>query len=121
MYENEQILWNSGIAYFGTITNKIPLPSHNWKDWNMYNLSIKDKDFSITDDAIYHIIQHYTREAGVRELNRYIGALIRKAIKKILLENVDSVHVDENNLFEGDFAITGQNQKWAGDITYIPT
>jgi ATP-dependent Lon protease len=61
---------------------------------------LKEEQFSVTDEAIFKIIQGYTREAGVRELNRYIGALIRKAIKKILLENVDSVHVDENNLFD---------------------
>jgi len=59
---------------------------------------LKEEQFSVTDEAIFKIIQSYTREAGVRELNRYIGALIRKAIKQILLENVDSVHVDENNL-----------------------
>jgi ATP-dependent Lon protease len=35
---------------------------------------INDKQFTITDDSIFYIIQHYTREAGVRELNRFIGA-----------------------------------------------
>lgn len=59
---------------------------------------LKEAQFSVSDEAIYHIIRHYTREAGVRELSRYIGALIRKAIKEILLEKVDHVHIDENNL-----------------------
>ena len=44
--------------------------------------------FKIDDEVIYYIIRHYTREAGVRELNRYIGALIRKAIKNILIDKV---------------------------------
>ncbi len=59
---------------------------------------LKEEQFSVSDEAIYKIIRHYTREAGVRELNRYIGALIRKAIKEILLENVDRVDVTEENV-----------------------
>jgi ATP-dependent Lon protease len=59
---------------------------------------LKDKDFSITDESIYHIIRHYTREAGVRELNRYIGALIRKGIKEILLKKIDTINITEENL-----------------------
>ncbi len=59
---------------------------------------LKDSQFSISDEAIFKIIRHYTREAGVRELNRYIGALVRKAIKEILLEKVSHVAVDDINL-----------------------
>lgn len=59
---------------------------------------LKEKDFKITDDAIYHIIQHYTREAGVRELNRYIGALIRKGIKDILLKKITTIFIDDKAL-----------------------
>jgi ATP-dependent Lon protease len=59
---------------------------------------LKEKDFSITDEAIYHIIRHYTREAGVRELNRYIGALIRKGIKEILLKKIETIQITEENL-----------------------
>ena len=59
---------------------------------------LKDKDFSITDEAIYHIIRHYTREAGVRELNRYIGALIRKGIKEILLKKINTINITEESL-----------------------
>lgn len=59
---------------------------------------LKDKDFKISDEAIYHIIQHYTREAGVRELNRYIGALIRKGIKDILLKKIKTIDIDTTSL-----------------------
>ena len=52
----------------------------------------------ITDDAIYKIIQHYTREAGVRELDRNIGALVRKSIKEILLDNVEKIIVDKDDV-----------------------
>ena len=59
---------------------------------------LKDDQFSITDDAIYHIIRHYTREAGVRELNRYIGALIRKGIKEILMKKIEKIAINLDNL-----------------------
>ncbi|MFA7589681.1 MAG: endopeptidase La, partial [Acholeplasmataceae bacterium] len=59
---------------------------------------LKDVSFSITDDAIYYIIRHYTREAGVRELNRYIGSLVRKSIKEILLTKVASVNITVDNI-----------------------
>jgi ATP-dependent Lon protease len=61
---------------------------------------INETQFSIADDAIYYIIQHYTREAGVRELNRYIGALIRKSIKEILLTKKPKVEIDINNIVQ---------------------
>ena len=56
--------------------------------------------FSISDQAIYKIIQKYTREAGVRELERHLGTIIRRSIKKILLENVERVDIDVDNLEE---------------------
>jgi ATP-dependent Lon protease len=59
---------------------------------------INEKQFIIDDEAIYHIIEHFTREAGVRELNRYLGSLIRKAIKEILVTKVDSVHITKENI-----------------------
>ena len=41
---------------------------------------------NIEDDAILTIIRNYTKEAGVRELDRLIASLLRKIVKKILLE-----------------------------------
>lgn len=55
-------------------------------------------DFQLTDEAIWLLIRDYTREAGVRELERYIGTLIRKAIKTILLEKNTPIIINENNL-----------------------
>ena len=54
--------------------------------------------FKVDDDVIYYIVRHYTREAGVRELNRYIGALIRKTIKTILIDKVGSIHITLDNV-----------------------
>src|SRR5690554_395186 len=59
---------------------------------------MKRSEFSITDEAIYEIIQKYTRESGVREVNRIIGSLIRKGIKEILIEKVAQIAISQENL-----------------------
>ena len=60
-----------------------------------------DKEkFSISDQAIYHIIQMYTKEAGVRGLERLIGSIVRKSIKKILMDKEERVDVTVDNLQE---------------------
>ena len=66
------------------------------KQLNLHGL---DKErFSISDEAIWIIIRDYTKEAGVRELERLIGALIRKAIKSILMDNLERVDITADNL-----------------------
>lgn len=59
---------------------------------------LKSEQFSIDYDAMTSIIEHYTREAGVRELDRLIATLIRKSIKKILVEKKASVTITVDNL-----------------------
>ncbi|VEU82280.1 ATP-dependent protease La [Acholeplasma hippikon] len=54
--------------------------------------------FLIDDETLYFIIRHYTRESGVRELNRYIGSLVRKAIKDILMGKVEKVTINKSNI-----------------------
>ncbi len=52
----------------------------------------------ISDDAIYKIISNYTREAGVRTLEREIGTVMRKAAKMIVSEQADKVKVTADNV-----------------------
>ncbi len=59
---------------------------------------LKETKFSITDSAMKTIIREYTREAGVRQLERLIGTIIRKAIKEILIKEKDSITINQNNL-----------------------
>ncbi len=59
---------------------------------------VKESQFKIESDAMYSIIQHYTREAGVRELNRLIATLIRKSIKELLVDKKDCVTITCDNL-----------------------
>ena len=59
---------------------------------------LTSEQLEIDNEVIYHIIQHYTREAGVRELDRHIGALVRKSIKDILINKKDKIHITLDNL-----------------------
>ena len=47
---------------------------------------VKAKELLITDDAVRDIIRYYTREAGVRNLERELSTIARKAVKEILLD-----------------------------------
>ncbi len=59
---------------------------------------LEENKLEITDGAIMSLIKHYTREAGVRQVERLIGSIVRKSIRKILEEKLDKVVVDESNL-----------------------
>ncbi|HHX80265.1 MAG TPA: endopeptidase La [Acholeplasmataceae bacterium] len=66
----------------------------------LMNHGLDEKRFGLSDDALWMIIRNYTKEAGVRDLERKIGTLIRRAIKTILMEKVENVEVNEKNLNE---------------------
>src|SRR5499433_636866 len=59
---------------------------------------IRKTEWSISDDAIRDLIRYYTREAGVRNLEREIANLTRKAIKDILMKKAERIHVTRRNL-----------------------
>ncbi len=59
---------------------------------------IKKKNFRMTDKAIYAVIDFYTREAGVRNLERELSAILRKAAVTILADPVAVVRVSDKNL-----------------------
>ena len=60
---------------------------------------LKAKEIEIEDSAIMGIIRYYTREAGVRSLEREISKICRKAVKKILLKEIEGkVVVNNDNL-----------------------
>ena len=59
---------------------------------------LRPGEFKITDDAIMDLIRHYTREAGVRNLEREVGGLCRKAIKDILRKGKKQVSINTKNL-----------------------
>ena len=62
--------------------------------------SLSKKEFVVTDEAIRSIIQYYTREAGVRGLERDLMKLARKAVTEIVKKEKKSVKVDDSNIDE---------------------
>ena len=60
--------------------------------------AVKPKELVISDDAIQSIIRYYTREAGVRNLEREIATIARKAVKEILLNKEKKVKVTAKNI-----------------------
>ena len=58
------------------------------------------KEWAITDGALLELVRRYTRESGVRNLEREISNLVRKAVKNILLLKVEKVEVTAENLPE---------------------
>jgi len=59
---------------------------------------LKSEEWSITDQAIRDLIRFYTREAGVRNLERELAGLLRKAVKEIGLGESSKVEVTPENL-----------------------
>jgi len=59
---------------------------------------LKHSEWSITDEALQDLIRYYTREAGVRNLERELANLARKAIKEILMRKLKRVTIARRNL-----------------------
>jgi ATP-dependent Lon protease len=59
----------------------------------MENHALDKKDFEITDAAIYEAIRRYTREAGVRNLEREINTIARKAVKDLMMSKKKKIKV----------------------------
>ena len=59
---------------------------------------LEPKEWSVDDEALLTIIRRYTREAGVRNLEREVSTLIRKAVKELTISKQVSVAVTDKNL-----------------------
>ncbi|MDW8342678.1 MAG: endopeptidase La, partial [Geminicoccaceae bacterium] len=59
---------------------------------------LKEEEWSISDEALVDLIRYYTREAGVRNLEREIANLARKSLREILVEGKKSVKITRKNL-----------------------
>ncbi|WP_395340911.1 endopeptidase La [Ningiella sp. W23] len=84
---------------------------------------LKDKELKIEESAIIGVIRYYTREAGVRSLEREISKICRKAVKNILLKKEKApVLVNQDNLKDYlgvqrfDYGIADKNNQ-VGQVT----
>jgi ATP-dependent Lon protease len=81
-----------------TEDEKIQIVRQHLLKKQMKMAGLKKEEFVINDLAIRDLIRFYTREAGVRSLEREIANLCRKAIKEILMKGKDKVSVTPGNL-----------------------
>ncbi len=64
----------------------------------MKNHGLKAKEFSISDDALLSMVRVYTREAGVRNMERELAKIARKAVTKIVKKEAEVIEVTAQNL-----------------------
>lgn len=77
--------------------------------------------FKISSKGIYSLIDYYTREAGVRSLERTIASLMRKSAVKILMEEVDSVSITDKNVqeFLGAYKFTDDTKSKRNEVGVV--
>ncbi|WP_305968338.1 MULTISPECIES: endopeptidase La [unclassified Mameliella] len=81
-----------------TEDEKIEIARRHLLDKQVKNHGLKAKEFSITDGALTDMVRYYTREAGVRNLEREIAKCARKAVTKIVKKETEVVEVTSDNL-----------------------
>jgi ATP-dependent Lon protease len=65
----------------------------------MTNNGVKDSELQVTEEAVRDVVRYYTREAGVRSLERELGKICRKVVKALLLKQMTpQVVVNADNL-----------------------
>ncbi len=81
-----------------TEDDKIAIARRHLIDKQCKAQGLKPKEWSISDAALRDLIRYYTREAGVRNLERELASLGRKAVKEILETGAKSIKVTRRNL-----------------------
>ncbi|MDP7652699.1 MAG: endopeptidase La [Rhodospirillales bacterium] len=81
-----------------TEDEKVEIAKRHLIEKQMKAHGVKDGEWSISDAALRDVIRYYTREAGVRNLERELANLTRKATKEILMGNVTTLAITRRNL-----------------------
>ena len=81
-----------------TEDEKLEIAKRHLVEKTKENNGISADEWKVSDDAIQSVIRYYSREAGVRGLEREINSLARKAVKDIALNKSDSVNVTSENI-----------------------
>lgn len=92
LYDRLEVIEISGY----TISEKLKIAEKYLVKKQMINAGLNKDEFSISENVLLKIIKNYTREAGVRELERLIGKICRRCVKEIL-EGKKSVKIGLNN------------------------
>jgi len=85
-----------------TEDEKVEIAKRHLLPKQMKNHALNEKEWSVEEDALRDLIRYYTREAGVRSLEREIANLARKSVRKIESGDTKAITVSAENL--GDYA-----------------
>ena len=85
-----------------TEDEKVEIAQRHLIDKQIEAHGLKKGEFTLEEEALRDLIRYYTREAGVRTLEREIAKLCRKSLRQILEKRTDSVTITPENL--GDFS-----------------
>ncbi len=83
-----------------TETEKLEIAKRHLFEKQVEAHGLKKGEFAITDDGMLDLIRYYTREAGVRTLEREIAKLARKSLRRILEGKDTSITITPDNLSE---------------------
>ena len=81
-----------------TEDEKLEIAKRHLLDKQIQAHGLKEEEFSLSDDALRDLIRYYTREAGVRTLEREIAKLARKVLRQILEGKITSMAITPDNL-----------------------
>lgn len=81
-----------------TEDEKLEIAKRHLLDKQVKAHGLKPGEFSVSDDALRDLIRYYTREAGVRTLEREVAKLARKALRRILEGKATSIEITPENL-----------------------
>ena len=81
-----------------TEDEKVEIAKRHLMSKQLKNHGLRDGEWSITDDALLDLVRYYTREAGVRNLEREIANLTRKAVREIVGGEKKTIKVTKHNL-----------------------
>src|SRR5215204_1824874 len=81
-----------------TEDEKVAIAKHHLFPRQREKAGLRDDELSITDPAFHALVSGWTREAGVRGLERQLGKITRKAVRKVAEHDATTVVVDEPDL-----------------------
>ncbi|MBX9457360.1 MAG: endopeptidase La [Rhizobium sp.] len=81
-----------------TEDEKVEIAKRHLLSKAMRDHALQEKEFSVTDETLLEVIRSYTREAGVRNFERELNKLARKAVTEILRDKVLKVEITKDNL-----------------------
>lgn len=83
-----------------TENDKLLITKKHLIDRQIENNGITSENISFSDEGLQYLIAHYTREAGLRNLEREVGSVCRKVAKMVVLGEAKHVHITPENVPE---------------------